>query len=386
MRRIIQLGVIALLFISLPDTVEPAPRARKKKTNPDFVRILPGNERFIAIDKKNGFIAELGLPDMEVRKEFIGDDGRSIVNYGVSPDGKWLMAVYKKGHLWVWDIATGEEKIRMRIKVSAFAPLEHTFVPKKDWLIIYDPEENRISTWDIQSGTLNGKPFASLSTFGGKLALSPDGKHLALIGNLYYNYSSYNIGVFSYPDGRSLQRGSFTDLMLTGGQKGAMYTFDRFEVNFESDQTISLLVDFGRRNDQDSERHRMTASVPELNPIEDLLVDRGSVHQWSIPLSNNRKAVLQRRFGDIKTADHLAVIQLDGNGRSVDPVWRIFDQGYSFTSHDVSADAGWAVVGSKKTRSLYVYDASKLVKKEKTVSGNHLEWLEPALVKSGSMP
>lgn len=386
MQRMMKLGVIALLLTTLPSPVEPAPPAKKKKTNPDYVQILPSNDRFIAIDKKNGSIVELGLPDMEVRKNFKGDDGRSIVFHDISPDAKWLLAAYKKGQLWVWDINTGEAKLRVPIKVSAFSPLYHTFVPRKNELIIYDPGENKISTWHIPSGELTDRPFSSLSTSGGKMALSPDGKHLVLIGNLYYNYSSYNIGVFSYPGGRSLGRIPFMDLVLAGKQKGGGYTFETHELAFESNQVLSMIVEIGHRNDKNTAFHQMTVSIPQLTPTEDVILAPESVVQWSVLLPGNQKALLQKRIGDIKTDDNLVVVRLNDDGQPIDPIWRIYDQGFTLTSHDVSSDAGWAVVGSKETRSLYVYDTRKLKKREKTISGNRLEWMEPVLVKSMRMP
>ena len=386
MQRMMKLGVIALLFAALPSPAESAPPAKKKKTNPDYVQILPSNDRFIAIDKVNGSIVELGLPDMEVRKNFIGDDGRSIVFYAISPDAKWLLAAYKKGQLWVWDINTGEAKIRLPIKVSAFSPLYHTFVPQKNELIIYNPEENNISTWHVPSGERTGRPFSSLSTSSGKMALSPDGKHLVLIGNLYYNYSSYNIGVFSYPDGRSLGRIPFTDLILAGKQKGGGYTFETHELAFESNKALSFIVEIGHRNDKNAAYHQMTASIPELAPVEDVILAPESIEPWSVLLPGNQKALLQKRIGDTKTDGNLVVVRLNDDGQPIDPVWRIYDQGFALTSHDVSSDAGWAVIGSKQTRSLYVYDTRKLEKREKTISGDRLEWMEPVLVKSMRMP
>lgn len=393
MHRFMRLYTIFLVLAVLPHTLAPANMVKKKKTNPDYVQILPGNNQFLAVDKKNGTIFILGLPDMEVRREFKGDKGRSVVDYAISPDNKWLLATFKKGSLWVWDLASGEVKFKTPVKASAYKFPKYQFLPDGDRLILQDDAAKQITIWDIQGGAIIGTPITSETPNYGDLVLAPSGKFLVVIASTGYTTSQTCVRVYSLPDGQLLKEMELMDMMFDRTQVSAGIGFVVQSLEFDSDDKISMNVKIPMSTS--SEDYTVTASIPDLGNAEKSRIDSEikkrdtELFGWYTGprmLNSNQKAMLTEQFGALLPG--IKVVQLDENNEPGDDLWHIIKSKAipRFTSWDVSTDGALVVIGCAKTRSLYLYDASKLIKKDYTFAGVTTEWQEPTLVKTISMP
>ncbi len=90
-----------------------------------------------------------------------------------SPDGKRLAAGYTKGHVSVWEVATGQE----RYKITGHS--------QPVWCVAFDAQSRRLVTADAGGAVkvwVGNQPLTSLTGHAkgvNQIAFSPDGKRLA---------------------------------------------------------------------------------------------------------------------------------------------------------------------------------------------------------------
>jgi glucose repression regulatory protein TUP1 len=104
----------------------------------------------------------------------------------VSPDGKTIVTPGDAKDMWIWDI----EKERIRDKWSAQFKLVHAVTFSRDGRILIAAGGNgnlpgsqlfpgQVTIWDVRTGK-RLQTFKALDVTIGKIALSPDGKLLAV--------------------------------------------------------------------------------------------------------------------------------------------------------------------------------------------------------------
>jgi WD40 repeat protein len=101
-----------------------------------------------------------------------------------SPDGKWIAAGLEEEGLHVWDLATKKEVMRLRVKQGEERPLGHAgplaFTP--DGRLVTGGGDGVVRIWDLARGKEERCfRFGQWPVYS--LALSPDGKRLALLGS-----------------------------------------------------------------------------------------------------------------------------------------------------------------------------------------------------------
>jgi WD40 repeat protein len=94
-------------------------------------------------------------------------------NIAFSPDGKTLASGTIEGPIFLWDLDTGKERIRLR---GHEGPVFDVRFSPDGKVLMSSGEDQAVRLWDPTSGRDLGK----LTEHHGSLALSPDGKRLAL--------------------------------------------------------------------------------------------------------------------------------------------------------------------------------------------------------------
>ena len=165
-------SLILLLATLLAPGALPA-----RSPKPFFVGFASGGEHVVYASHRGG-IAVLTVPELEPVRAIADEEGRWLSSVAVSGNGRWLAGDHHEEGVSVWEVGSGELRLTLP-KERPRREAVYLFHPKDDVLYVFRSREG-LSRWDVASSRDLGEVRPVLDAE--RMALSPDGKYLAVSG------------------------------------------------------------------------------------------------------------------------------------------------------------------------------------------------------------